>query len=515
MNDLLQKTIGQMLQQAATASPEAPAFLGQGQRCTYGELHRLSDRAAAALLGQGIRRGMHIGIRGDDTLRQFVLYYAVWKLGAVLVPLNPAQTAEDLSHAAEAARLDVLLIGSRYEEAEDTAWQSLPASLRVIPLRTEAEWQRFLQQAECCTEAALAAVQAAVSPQDEDTILFTSGTTGRPKPVITTHFSRVNTMRAQAAALHATAKDVFCSALPSFHCFNLTGTVLAALAVGAAVCLPQDRHGHSILQAIEQYRCTVLLAVPTMFSLLLHRKAERAYDLSSLRVGMIGGSHHSTELYDAICRELGLVLLPSLGQTEATAGVTSTTPDDTEAVRRHTIGRFLPLTEGSIRSPQGEALPPNTVGEICLRGYNVMQGYYEMPEATAEVIDAEGWLHTGDLGSMDEQGYVTYRGRLKELIIRAGENISPQELEEILLEDERIAAVKVIGIPDPHYTEEVCACVVARKAITAEAVQQCIRRRTAAYKVPRYVVFLASLPTGASGKVKLEELREQIRPYLK
>ena len=300
-----------------------------------------------------------------------------------------------------------------------------------------------------------------------------------------------------------------------YHCFSLTATVLAAMSAGACVCFPADRRSQTILQTIEQERCTVLTAVPTLFSALLRRLETLEVDLSSLKKGMIGGSTYSEDFFNQISRTLDFTLLSSLGQTEATAGLTACSMDDPLPIRARTIGRFFPLVEGSIRNPRtNQALAPGQEGEICVRGYNVMEGYYKLPDATAKVIDADGWLHTGDLGSMDENGYVRYTGRLKELIIRGGENIAPSELEDILSTDSRILQAKVIGVPDRHYTEEICACIVKEGNLTDDDVRTLIASRAADFKVPKYVLFLDNLPMTAVGKVDLRALRKQAAEIL-
>lgn len=282
------------------------------------------------------------------------------------------------------------------------------------------------------------------------------------------------------------------------------------MCTGAAVCFPADRRSHTILRTIEQERCTVLSAVPTLFSALLRRLETMEVDLSSLQKGMIGGSTYSEDFFLQITRAMDFTLLSSLGQTESTAGLTSCTMDDPLPVRARTIGRFFPLLEGSIRHKDtNQPLGPGEEGEICVRGFNVMQGYYRLPEATKKVIDPEGWLHTGDLGRLDENGYVTYTGRLKELIIRGGENIAPSELEQILATDSRILQVKVIGVPDPHYTEEICACIVKDGNLTSDDVRRLIADAAAEFKVPKYVLFMDALPMTAVGKVDLRALRRQ------
>ena len=369
--------------------------------------------------------------------------------------------------------------------------------------------ERFIAQSGKVSDARLEKACTAVKETDPDTILFTSGTTSRPRPVLTTHFNRVNTMYSQMRALETQKTDVFCSVLPMFHCFSLTATVLSALMGGACLVFPKDRHGHTILRTIDKERCTVLTAVPTLFSVLLERKREADYDLSSLRTGMIGGSTYPVAFFEKIERELGMTLLSSLGQTEATAGITSASLSDPLSVRSRTIGTFFPGTEGSIRSMEtGEALAAGKTGEICARGYNVMKGYWRLKKATSEAVDAEGWLHTGDLGKMDEAGRVYYVGRKKEIIIRGGENIAPAEVEEAIMEIGGVSGVRVVGVPDPHYIEEACALVVAERDVTEEEIRAHLSGKFAHFKVPRYIVFPDQLPLTQTGKTDFRKAKE-------
>lgn len=503
------ETIGSVLHAVAARYPDRTAVIDADRRLSYAELDRLVDQTAAYLLSLGIKKADHVGIWAKDDAVTLTSFYALWRIGAVPVPLCTSFVRAELEACCLAADVTSLFvgIGHKGQDFADTVGE-LEIPLKVYPIDAAMG---------CISEsvAPVRDVEAQVIPSDPDTILFTSGTTGHAKPVLTTHYARVNTMYAQAETFRAVPEDIFCSVLPMYHCFSLTATVLAAMSAGACVCFPADRRSQTILQTIEQERCTVLTAVPTLFSALLRRLETLEVDLSSLKKGMIGGSTYSEDFFNQISRTLDFTLLSSLGQTEATAGLTACSMDDPLPIRARTIGRFFPLVEGSIRNPRtNQALVPGQEGEICVRGYNVMEGYYKLPDATAKVIDADGWLHTGDLGSMDENGYVRYTGRLKELIIRGGENIAPSELEDILSTDSRILQAKVIGVPDLHYTEEICACIVKEGNLTDDDVRTLIASRAADFKVPKYVLFLDALPMTAVGKVDLRALRKQAAEIL-
>ena len=325
------------------------------------------------------------------------------------------------------------------------------ASAAYPPLRAE----------ERADEDAVAEAEKLVRCEDTAVIIFTSGSTGLPKPVMTSHFSRVNGGIQQSNDFAATYEDVFCVAVPMFHCFTISTNIMASAAVGGCICLPDNRHTSSILRAIQQHRCTVLHAVPSMYRAIMARKDFADYDISSLRVGIIGGASYPPNDFIRIEEGFGMTLASSLGQTESTAGLTVCSLDDSMDKRSTTVGKFMNHVEGKIADLEtGEALAPGKVGEICIKGYLVMQGYYHQPEQTAKAIDADGWLHTGDLGELDEDGDIILRGRIKELINRGGEKISPVEVENEICALPQVDTCRMIPVPDVHYGEEACACVV-------------------------------------------------------
>ncbi|MDD4808319.1 MAG: AMP-binding protein, partial [Oscillospiraceae bacterium] len=390
--------------------------------------------------------------------------------------------------------------GQTYRCSENVADQSA----HLFTLRT------LLHAGESVRNEDYVDAQTAVHAKDTAAILFTSGTTGIPKAVPSSHEVRVNNARVQARDLGAGKTDKFCVAIPMFHCFCISANLLAAVSAGACLCFPPSRHTYDLLYTVSTMRCTVFSAVPALFFALMARKDFGSYDISSLRIGLIGGSAYAPQRFCDIERAFGFTLLSSLGQTEATAGFTICSPAESLTVRSTTVGHFMEHVQGCICAPSGTELPPGQTGEICISGYCVMPGYYHAPQQTAQVMDAQGRLHTGDLGFLDTDGNIYLAGRLKDLIIRGGENIAPREVELCLLETcPQISQVKVVGVPDTHYGEELCACVVQKQGaqLTEDAVKNLAARRLAHYKVPKYIVFIKHFPYTANGKIRSADVR--------
>ena len=460
-------------------------------RLTYREFDELTDRYATALLRQGVGRGDHVALFGEAEAEVLALFFAIQRIGAVAVMVNTALVRTDLETVLRLGDPKLICIGASYQK-DRTIGRT--ASAAYPPLRAEKR----------ADEDALAAAEKQVRCDDTAVIIFTSGSTGLPKPVMTSHFSRVNGGIQQANDFAATYEDVFCVAVPMFHCFTISTNIMAATAVGGCICLPDNRHTSSILRAIQQHRCTVLHAVPSMYRAIMARKDFADYDISSLRVGIIGGASYPPNDFVRIEEGFGMTLASSLGQTESTAGLTVCSLDDSMEKRSTTIGHFMNHVEGKIADLEtGEALAPGKVGEICIKGYLVMQGYYHQPEQTAKAIDADGWLHTGDLGELDEDGDIILRGRIKELINRGGEKISPVEVENEICALPQVDTCRMIPVPDVHYGEEGCACVVLHEnmSVSEEEIRSHLREQVAAYKIPKYILFFDRLPLNGTGKV--------------
>lgn len=510
-------TIGQLLRRTAARFPDRLAMAAREQDWTYRQLDEAADRCARRLLSLGIRRGDRVGILCEMTPDAIITLYGVVRIGAVCTMLNTSLKHEDLRQMLERTDVSWLLVGDGYKttcyaDLCQGLEKEVPSLRRILYIgRTDWLDRDGLWDVPMASREELMAAADAVVPEDTAFILFTSGTTSAPKAVMGSHFSRVNGGIQQAHDLGATEQDRFCAALPIFHCFCLSVNVLASCAVGACLYLPRSQHTATLLTELSEGKCTVFSSVPTLFHAMIRREDFDSWDLSALRTGFIGGSMCSPALFREIEEKFGFTLLSSLGQTEATAGLTTANLTDSIEVRSTTLGHFMDHVEGKIANLQtGEAQSVGEAGEICVRGYLVMQGYYGQPEETARVIDTEGWLHTGDLGYLDEAGNLHMTGRLKELIIRGGENISPAEVENTASACPGVGLCKAVGVPDDHYGEEVCLCVLPGEGTppTEEQLREWLSARLAFFKVPRYILFLQDFPRTSIGKIQLAELEK-------
>jgi len=511
-------TLGQLLRRTAEQHPDRPALEYRGTVFSYGQMDDLVDRFSLALLNHGVQPGDHIAILCEAEPNTIFLSYAITRIGGVVVMLNTSLLRPELVSRLNKADIRYLLIGDGYKDIEyPTMCRDLSREVPVlkdilyIGQQTCDAFPSLLPAGE---EADLALVYEAASlvqPEDTAYILFTSGTGSSPKAVLSSHYSRTNSGILQARDLDASCHDRFCVAMPVFHCFSLSVNVYAACAAGACLYLPESRRTEALLNAVSEGKCTVFSCVPALFRALLRKPNLEERDLRSLRTGFIGGSSYPDALFLETEERLGFTLLSSLGQTEATAGITTTHVTDPLSVRLNTVGHFMEHVEGRIVDPATNVpVETGVAGEICVRGYVVMQGYYNQPEETAKAIDADGWLHTGDMGWLDEDGNVHLCGRLKELIIRGGENISPKEIETVFFDDPRVLQCRAVGVPDEHYGEEICLCVVTdpEDPYTEEEIRQTLTGRLAAYKIPRYILFLEQLPVTSTGKVMLQALKD-------
>lgn len=518
MLPLEELTVGQLLRRTARRLPERPAMEYGDRTWSYREFDAQVDLWARRLLGLGIRKGERVGLWCETEPRAVFLMYALVRIGAVCAMFNTSLRRPELRSLLERTRISTLLYGGGYKELDYPEIcrgleEELPCLERMYYV-SEAPRSGYpaLEEILPATPAELEWAEEVVRPEDTAFILYTSGTTSAPKAVMGSHFSRANSGVLQAHDLGATQDDRFCVGMPMFHCFCLSVNILAASAVGACLCLPAGRRTGELLETITRRRCTVFSSVPALFHAILCREDFDRWDLSCLRTGFIGGSLYPAALFREIDERFGenFTLLSSLGQTEATAGLTTSFLGDTLEVRSETVGHFMDHVEGKIADIEtGAALPPGRSGEICVRGYLVMQGYYGQGEETARAIDPEGWLHTGDMGCMDEKGNIRMTGRLKELIIRGGENISPAEVENVAAEWPNISMCKAVGVPDGHYGEEICLCVIPRERgdWDEEAFREWLRPRLAAFKLPRYILLLEEFPRTVTGKIRPAELR--------
>ncbi len=506
---LLQTTVGRMFRDTAGRFPQRPCVETPEAVCTYAQILAQAENTAWALARNGAKKGSRIAVWCKDSPEFLLLYLGLELLGSVPVLLNTSLTGAEVAALMEKTGAETVFYDDGFKDVsfpEEVEKYALPGG-RFIP-----DFMKDLPEIRPAERRALGEITDSLRPEDPDVIIFTSGTSGAAKGVLSTHLARVNVARVQAETLNLTESDKSCVAIPMFHCFGLTGVVLAALYSGGCLYFPGGRHTKQLLESISAHGCTVFSAVPTLFSAILARLDLEQFDLHTLRTGYIGGSVYTPEFFRRVERAMDFRLAPSLGQTEATAGLTFISPEEPEELRAPTVGRFMEGIEGQIRDiGSGRPLPVGESGEICIRGWSVMKEYVGEPELTKNALEADGWLHTGDLAWMDEAGCLHISGRLKELIIRGGENISPGEIEAVIGQDPRVREVKCVAVPDAHYGEEICACVVLREGasvIREEQIRALAAAHLAAYKVPRYVLFMPSLPKTGSGKLALKQLKD-------
>lgn len=515
---LQETTIGGLLRRAAATRADSCAMVHGDKNWSYRELDDDVDRCARRLIAAGVKAGEHVGVWCETEPNLIFAHYALARIGAVACFINTSLPPCDLVEMVRRSDIVHLLIGGGcknlvYPEIARQLMGEMPSVKSVLYLSELGDAGGFqrLEEVGECDDTRLAEAERAVIPQDTAQILYTSGTTSFPKAVMGSHYSRVNCGIMQAHDMGLTEADRFCMALPLFHCFCLSVNVMAACAVGGCLVLPKSRHTIDLLEALEKERCTVLSGTPAIYRAVMKNPRFHEFDLSPVRIGIIGGCSYSEDLFLGIEREFGMKLISSLGQTEATGGYTVSYVDDTESVRSRTLGHFMDYLEGKIISLKtGEELPAGVEGEICVRGYVVMQGYYGQPEETAKTIDSDGWLLTGDLGVVDEDGNLRLTGRVKDLIIRGGENISPAEIEAVVNSQKGVVSSRAVGVPDEHYGEQVCLCVVpSAKGFDEGALRERLAERLPSYKIPCYILLFDELPVTATGKVQTGKLKEE------
>ncbi len=516
-------TVGELLLRSSRKYASRPAVWYKGNYISYGDFNELIIRYAGALYSMGVKKGMFIGLWAEPEPDAVAVYYSIQLIGAVAVLINTSLVDEEAERLLEFNDVSFLLTGKSYKTGENVVKGRITAvrkagvkQIFTIGSCTLDEIPSLTETADRVSDTEMeAAVQMEhrVNPEDTAVILFTSGSAGISKGVMSSHYSRVNGGIQQAGDLLCSEEDRFCITMPLYHCFCISVNLMAALSVGACICIPEDRHIRSIIDTIEQCRCTVMSSVPTMFHAMISGNKTSGRDLSSLRIGFIGGSNYPPKQFIEIEQAMGpqFTLMSSLGQTECTAGLTTCFQDDSIEVRATTVGHFMSHVEGRIADINtGKTLPDGQAGEICVRGYLNMQGYYKLPELTAKTIDAEGWVHTNDVGRLDAKGNITLLGRIKEIIIRGGENISPLEVEHVLNNMEGIRSSKVVGVPDDHYGEEICACIIKdpNMDVSEEEVRRVLSLHLADYKIPKYICYFDSFPTTSTGKIRHMQVKE-------
>ncbi|MRR53024.1 MAG: AMP-binding protein [Deltaproteobacteria bacterium] len=537
MSKFLECTVGGLLDQMAERYPDndAVVYVERDLRYSYREFNEVCRKVAKGLISLGVKKGDHISIWANNVPEWVILQFATAKIGAVLVTINTSYRSAELEYILKQSDSNVLFMvksfkGTDYVEtlcdvvpefrnaaAGFSGCEKLPFLERVVYIGEETpagmiNFAELYAFADLVDDATLAAVEAGLSPQDVINMQYTSGTTGFPKGVMLTHFNVVNNGFNIGECMRFTEKDRLCIPVPFFHCFGCVLGVMACVTHGATMIPVETFSPLQVLQAIEKERCTAVHGVPTMFIAELEHPDFEKFDLTSLRTGIMAGSPCPIEVMKRVIRDMhASEITIAYGQTESSPVITQTRTDDPIELRVATVGRALPDVEVKIVDIEtGATLPPGKQGELCGRGYLVMKGYYKMPEETAKVIDAEGWLHTGDLAVMDEHGYCKITGRIKNMIIRGGENIYPREIEEFLYTHPKISDIQVYGVPDRKYGEQVMAAIVLKKGVemTESEVKDFCRDKIAHYKIPHYVKFVDSYPMTASGKIQKFKLRE-------
>src|SRR5215213_3346039 len=537
-DDLLKITIGDLLDRQAARFGDRDALIHveHGLRYSYAEFRDECDRVAKGMIALGIGKGDHVGIWATNYPEWVVAQFATAKIGAVLVTVNPSYRTHELHYLLQQSDASTLLmIGSfktsdyvgminqlipelRDAEAGNLQSAQFPKLQRVIFIGKQRhagmiQWSDLAELGADVPDERLAERQVGCHPDDVINIQYTSGTTGFPKGAQLTHFNIVADASYIAECMRFTEQDRLCIPVPFYHCFGCVLGTLCCVTRGAAMVIPSEYFDPlKTLAAVEQEHCTALHGVPTMFIAELQHPQFAQFSFPALRTGIMAGSPCPIEVMKQVVERMGAhEITIAYGQTEASPVITQTRTDDPIELRVSTVGRALPNVEVKIADPAtGEELPRGVQGELCTRGFIVMKGYYNLPEATAKAIDADGWLHTGDLATMDESGYCKITGRLKDMIIRGGENIYPREIEEFLYTHPKVADVQVVGVPDLKYGEEVMAWVRLKEGETATAdeIREFCRGKIAHYKVPRFVKFTNDFPMTVTGKIQKYKMRE-------
>ncbi len=513
----------------------------QAQRFTFAELDREVERAARGLVALGLERGERIGIWAPNCAEWILTMFAAARAGLILVNINPAYRRSELEYALRLVGCRALVFAPRFKSSDYAGMlnalipelrtappgrlqSAVFPDLRVLiqlgaqPLPGTLSFAELMDVGREQDGAVLQSMEGQLDADDVFNIQFTSGTTGAPKGATLSHFNIVNNGFFVGEGLKLTPDDRVCIPVPLYHCFGMVLGVLAAMTHGAASVLPGEGFEPlSVLETIARERCTVLHGVPTMFIAELEHPRFAEFDLSSLRTGIMSGSPCPTAVMRRVVAEMHMPEVTiCYGMTETSPVSFQSETDDPLERRVGTVGRVHPHVQVKIVDAEGRITPRGTAGELLTRGYSVMRGYWGNAERTREAVDAAGWMHTGDLAVIDDEGYCNIVGRVKDMIIRGGENVYPREIEEFLYRHPAVLDVAVVGVPDVKFGEAVCACVRLREGMTAtEAeIQQFCREQIAHYKVPRYVRFVDGFPLTVSGKVQKYLMREELRTLL-
>lgn len=537
MRDLGKITMGELVDRTSVNYPDNDALVypDRGLKYSYKEFREVCNQFAKSLLKLGVKRGDNIAIWAPNVPEWVITQFGSARVGAVMATVSTSFKLLELEYQLKQSDATTLIMieGTKSSDFRslinelcpelqeckpgELVSKRLPHLKNVVMIGNNKypgmfTWEKFINLGKDVSDEELSIRSSEVDPDDVAIMIYTSGTTGFPKGVMLTHHNIIANACAQAECLNIGPDDRMCIAVPFFHCFGCVASNVCSVATGAAMVPIELFNPAQVLKIVEKERCTVLHGVPTMFILELEQLEKEKYDVSSLRTGIVAGAACPADVMKKIVEVLNIrEAISSYGQTEASPCITSTRANDSIELKSSTVGQPLPGVEVKIVDPEtGMEVPLGVQGEICARGYNIMKGYYKMPEATAKTIDAQGWLHTGDMGTMDENGYVRITCRLKEMIIRGGENIYPREIEEFLRIHPLIKDAQIIGVPSEKYGEEVMAFIRVKDGhvITPESIQNFCKGQIAGWKIPRYVAFVDDYPYTPNGKVQKFKLRE-------
>ena len=537
MADFIDATIGDFLDDMAVryAENDALVYVDRGIRYSYKAFNEVCRQAAKGFMKMGIKKGDNVAIWATNYPEWVIAQFATAKIGVVLVTVNTNYKVFELEYLLSQSDATTLLLIDGFKDANyveilnklcpeiadsdpgHLKAEKLPCLKNIIYLGDNHppgmfKWQDIMAMGQEVSDKELDERQRSLDPHDVINMQYTSGTTGFPKGVMLTHYNILNNGFFIGECMRFTDKDRLCIPVPFFHCFGCVLGVLACVTHASTMVPVEYFRPAEVLQAIETERCTAVHGVPTMFIFMLEHPDFDKYDLSSLRTGIMAGSPCPIKVMEEVVDRMGAnEITIAYGQTEASPVITQTRVDDPIELRVSTVGKHLPNVEVKIVDPEtGKEVSCGVQGELCARGYNVMKGYYKMEEATHKAIDEDGWLHTGDLATMDENGYCKITGRIKDMIIRGGENIYPREIEELLYTHPSVQDVQIIGVPSKKLGEEIMACIICKEghSLTEEAVKQFVLDNMARHKTPKYVKFMQAYPMTASGKIQKYKLRE-------
>lgn len=493
--ELIRKSIGEILKESFEKHTANEAVVDCSVRLSYADLYQEALSYAGRLYGIGVRNGTRLALAADTSVDSVALTLGALMLGAVITMMSPALTDFSAEYETDISDSEFII-----RVCDETVFD-LNALMNRVPVYS-LNGRGFPMLPEECADGKAVAGECGKADIDRSgLILFTSGTTSRPKAVLLTQYRLLNNAIAHSVFMKVTEKDRFLASLPIDHILCIVITMLVPLVSGAAMCITGDRHTKTMLQMIEKEKCSVICGVPAMYHAIITRPDFESYDISSLRLGFTGGSACSEALYTDIERKLGILLISTLGQTETTGGFTMFDEHESPRERRTSVGVAGHNVEVSIID-----------GEICVKGYLVSDGYLKKEEATKELIDPEGWLHTGDLGKIDKNGIIYVTGRRKDIIIRSGENISANQVSGVIEACPGVSECKVVGVPDEHRGEEICACIIRNSdALSEEEIKAFAAERLESFKVPRYVLFYDDFPRTEIGKIRSGDLTEDAK----